>query len=128
MENKGRFIMRIGIIGGGAIGLLFANYLSEKHDVTIFTRTQEQAELLNHDGLNFIVNGQVQTKKVKANQISEAVTNEELLIVTVKQYHLSDIYPFIKNVTSPLLFLQNGYGHIEFIKDFEFSLYFCGSY
>ena len=72
MENKGRFIMRIGIIGGGAIGLLFANYLSEKHDVTIYTRTQEQAELLNRDGLNFIVDGQVQTKKVKANQISEA--------------------------------------------------------
>ena len=57
--------MRIGIIGGGAIGLLFANYLSENHDVTIFTRTKEQAELLNRDGLNFIVNGQLQTKKIK---------------------------------------------------------------
>ena len=118
--------MRIGIIGGGAIGLLYANYLREKHDVTIFTRTQEQAELLNRDGLNFIVNGQVQTKKVKANQISEAVTNEELLIVTVKQYHLSDLYPSIKNVTSPLLFLQNGYGHIEFLKTLNSRSIFVG--
>ena len=126
MENKGRFIMRIGIVGGGAIGLLYANYLREKYDVTIFTRTQEQAELLNRDGLNFIVNGQVQTKKVKANQISEAVTNEELLIVTVKQYHLSDLYPFIKNVTSPLLFLQNGYGHIEFLKALNSRSIFVG--
>ena len=118
--------MKIGIIGGGAIGLLFANYLSENHHVTIFTRTKEQAELLNRDGLNFIVNGQVQTIKVNANQISTSIIDEELLIVAVKQYHLSDIDPFIKNVTAPLLFLQNGYGHIEYIQTLSSLSVFVG--
>ena len=119
--------MRIGIIGGGAIGLLFANYLSENHDVTIYTRTEEQAELLKHDGLHFIVNGQLWTRKVNANQISEMIRDEELVIVTVKQYHLLAIDEWIKNITSPLLFLQNGYGHIEFIKELRSSDHFCWS-
>ena len=118
--------MKIGIIGGGAIGLLFANYLSENHHVTIFTRTKEQAELLNRDGLNFIVNGQVRTAKVNANQISTSIVDEDLLIIAVKQYHLSDIDPFIKNVTIPLLFLQNGYGHIEYIQTLVSPAVFVG--
>lgn len=118
--------MRIGIIGGGAIGLLFANYLSDNHNVTIFTRTKEQAELLNRDGLNFIVNGKVETKKVMAKQISENVMDSELLIITVKQYHLSDIYPYIENIKLPLLFLQNGYGHIEFLQTLISSSLFVG--
>lgn len=118
--------MKIGIIGGGAIGLLFANYLRENYNVTIYTRTKEQAELLNRDGLNFILNGQVKTNKVTANQISQNVMDEELLIITVKQYHLLDIYPFIKNVSLPLLFLQNGYGHIDYLQTLSSSSLFVG--
>ena len=118
--------MRIGIIGGGAIGLLFANYLTEKHDVTIFTRTTRQAELLNLNGLHFSVNGQEKTKTMKANQLSDDITNQELLIITVKQYHLADLYPFIQHVEVPLLFLQNGYGHIEYIKTLQSQALFVG--
>ncbi len=118
--------MRIGIIGGGAIGLLFAHYLSENHDVTIYTRTEEQAELLKHDGLHFVVDEQLWTRKVNANQISEMIRDEELVIVTVKQYHLLAIDEWIKYITSPLLFLQNGYGHIEFIKELRSSDIFVG--
>ena len=102
------------------------NYLSENHHVTIFTRTKEQAELLNRDGLNFIVNGHVQTTKINANQISTSIIDEELLIIAVKQYQLSDIDPFIKNATVPLLFLQNGYGHIEYIQTLSSPSVFVG--
>ncbi|CAM5275748.1 hypothetical protein BSAF29S_05212 [Bacillus safensis subsp. safensis] len=35
--------MNIGIIGGGAIGLLCASYLSQHHDITVLTRRKEQA-------------------------------------------------------------------------------------
>lgn len=118
--------MKIGIIGGGAIGLLFANYLCDRHTVTIYTRTAEQAELLNRDGMNLIMDGQVQTKEVEAKKLSDDVEDEELIIVTVKQYHLSDIYESIKNVMKPLLFLQNGYGHIEFLKRLQSPSLFVG--
>ncbi|MDQ7861305.1 2-dehydropantoate 2-reductase N-terminal domain-containing protein [Peribacillus frigoritolerans] len=42
--------MRIGIIGGGAIGLLFASHLSEKHNVTLYTHTADQASIIQRDG------------------------------------------------------------------------------
>jgi 2-dehydropantoate 2-reductase len=118
--------MKIGIIGGGAIGLLFAHYLSKNHDVTIYTRTEEQAELLKQDGLHFVVNGQVQTEKVEAHRLSEGAKDEDLVIVTVKQYHLLSINDWMKHITSPLLFLQNGYGHIEFIKELSSPDIFVG--
>lgn len=118
--------MKIGIIGGGAIGLLFANYLSEKHDVTIYTRTLAQAELLNRDGLHFIVNGQATAKKVRAKELSNDIKNQELVLITVKQYHLADLLPFIQNIDIPLLFLQNGYGHIEYLHTLHSPALFVG--
>ena len=118
--------MRVGIIGGGAVGLLFAHFLSEKHAVTVYTRTEEQAELINHKGLNFIFTGDVQSKKMTAMKLAENVANEELLIVTVKQYQLEGIYDSIKHFLKPILFLQNGYGHIEFLKMLHSPSLFVG--
>ena len=34
--------MKIGIVGAGSIGLLFAAYLSQRFKVTIFPRREEQ--------------------------------------------------------------------------------------
>lgn len=118
--------MRVGIIGGGAVGLLFAQYLSEKHVVTVYTRTEEQAEMINLKGLNFIFEGEVQSKKMTAIKLAENVANEELLIVTVKQYQLEGIYDSIKNFLKPILFLQNGYGHIELLKMLHSPSLFVG--
>ena len=50
--------MRIGIIGGGAIGLLFASRLSEKHSVTLYTHTADQASIIKRDGIRLIADGE----------------------------------------------------------------------
>ena len=118
--------MKIAIIGGGAIGLLFANYLSQSHSVTVYTRTEEQAARLNHEGLNFVRNGEVQTKTITAKKLAENVKGAQLVIVTVKQYQLSDIYSSIQYCQQPLLFLQNGYGHIEFLNKLASPSLFVG--
>jgi len=48
LEYKiGGGFMRIGIIGGGAIGLLFACYLSKSNQVTLYCRTNEQVRLIS---------------------------------------------------------------------------------
>ncbi|MDG3043859.1 2-dehydropantoate 2-reductase N-terminal domain-containing protein [Bacillus sp. B6(2022)] len=49
--------MKIGIIGGGAIGLLCASYLSEHHDITLFTRRKQQAEEIRALGIERMVRG-----------------------------------------------------------------------
>lgn len=118
--------MRIGIIGGGAIGLLFAHYLSVNHTITVYTRTTEQAELLNQKGLTFLIDDVKQTQEILAKRLSNDVDDEELLIVTVKQYHLSGIYKFIKDFLKPMLFIQNGYGHIEFMESLRSSSIYVG--
>ena len=46
----------VSIIGAGAIGLLFAAYLKKADvDVTVYTRTDEQAEIIRREGLYLIV-------------------------------------------------------------------------
>ena len=36
--------MKIGIIGGGSIGLLFSYYLSEQHSISLYVHTKEQLD------------------------------------------------------------------------------------
>ncbi|MGE7760766.1 2-dehydropantoate 2-reductase [Peribacillus sp. NPDC097895] len=112
--------MRIGIIGGGAIGLLFASRLSGKHRVTLYTRTAEQASIINLAGIRLIENGESRViSGIISKGLDEGITDQDLLITTVKQYHLPQLLPAIKNIQVPLLFLQNGYGHISYLKQLQ---------
>ena len=51
--------MKIGIIGGGSIGLLFAFYLSKQYPVCLYVRTKEQLDVIKSDGLCLERNGEV---------------------------------------------------------------------
>ncbi len=54
--------MKIGIVGPGAIGLLYTFYLQKSNqDVTLFTRTAKQAEELNETGVTCIRDGRCET-------------------------------------------------------------------
>lgn len=114
--------MKIGIIGGGSIGLLVGAYLSRQHEVTIYVRRDEQKETLNDQGL-FLSNidnpFSVQTSLL--NEIKEA----DCFIVCVKQHQIDSILPFIqeKNRHTPLLFMQNGMGHIKRLQRINGDLY-----
>lgn len=109
--------MKIGIIGGGAVGLLFAAYLSEGHDVVLYTRTQEQADLINKQGVTLIKRGERFNKKVKAATSSHISGGEQLLIIAVKQYHLKGLMEKIKKLSSAILFIQNGYSHVKIVEE-----------
>lgn len=122
--------MKIGIIGAGSIGLLFASYLSTFFPVIIYTRTKEQAKEINDYGV-VRKNGSVQTRiKVKAQPIAAWRGKEELTIITVKQYQLSSITEKVKDLETPpesLLFLQNGMGHLKLIEKLPVNNLFVGS-
>lgn len=111
--------MNIGIIGAGSIGLLFAAYLSKRLTVMLYTRTNEQANEINENGL-FLRKGATETTvKVYALPISNWEGKEDLTIVAVKQYQLEAIINKINNLAvSPeaLLFIQNGMGHLKLIE------------
>ncbi|WP_409305321.1 2-dehydropantoate 2-reductase [Peribacillus sp. SCS-155] len=105
--------MNIGIIGGGAVGMLFAGFLSDRHEVTLYTRTKEQASAINGKGLQILRGHHKKKKNVKAVHIQERIEEEDLLIVAVKQYDLGSALSYIQTNKSPLLFVQNGFAHVE---------------
>ena len=112
--------MKIGIIGGGGIGLLFAARLSDDHSVTLYTRTENQAAALMSEGLELIDNEGSSIKRgITSRGIERGLLGEEdLIIVAVKQYQLPQLLESLKGLEVPFLFLQNGYGHIAYLKEF----------
>ncbi|MBD3859459.1 2-dehydropantoate 2-reductase [Bacillus sp. 28A-2] len=110
--------MKIGIIGGGAIGLLCASYLSQHHDITVFTRRNKQAEKIRASGIKRTVGGETfQTAAHAQTGITEIC---DLLIVTVKYHHLQDVLDELSTLPRQrILFLQNGMAHLFDLKNWE---------
>ncbi|WP_323640376.1 2-dehydropantoate 2-reductase [Bacillus pumilus] len=110
--------MNIGIIGGGAIGLLCASYLTQHHDVTVFTRRNEQAEEIRAFGIERTVKGDTCQATVHAQA---GITGEfDLLIVTVKYHHLQDVLRELSTLPPHrILFLQNGMAHLLDLENWK---------
>ena len=83
--------MKIGIIGAGSIGLLFAAYLSKAFSITLYTRTSVQAEEINQNGIYLQEGTEIQKISVRALPISKWAGEEELTIIAVKQYQLPSL-------------------------------------
>lgn len=114
--------MNIGVIGGGSVGLFISSYLNAHHSVRVYVRREEQCELLNYNG---ITNKQTGENAPIEALLLENMKKEDLLIICVKQHQVKNILPMIKqkNENTPLLFLQNGMGHIELISHFNQPVY-----
>lgn len=113
---------KIGIIGGGSIGLLLAGYLCKAgFDVTIYTNTKEQANQLNRDGLTLRSGIEEIVVPVSSTPFSEmSQLNDDCLFVAVKQYHLKhlmDRLPSLLGKVNSLIFIQNGMGHIKYLEE-----------
>lgn len=106
--------MRIGIIGGGSIGLLLGSYLAKSHQVTVYVKREQQKQNLNKYGIISAITNK--TISVKSLLIDE-MNREDYLIICVKQYHISEVVPNINksNSETPAIFLQNGMSHISLL-------------
>jgi 2-dehydropantoate 2-reductase len=113
-------IVKIGIVGGGAIGLLIAAYLSNEYEVTVYTRRSAQAQRLTNEGLQFVKRGKTKRISLQAKAFTEAHINDDLVFITVKQYDVATIinsrnqFDHVKTV----VFLQNGMGHVKLLAPF----------
>lgn len=105
--------MRIGVIGGGAVGLTYAALLSEVADVHILTRRRGQAERLKDSGIRFEdrEGGAKQYPNVSASIDFSSLKDCDVIIVAVKSYDTEEV---AKNLASNIkddavvLTLQNG--------------------
>ncbi|MDT0017575.1 2-dehydropantoate 2-reductase [Listeria swaminathanii] len=109
--------LKVGIIGAGAMGLLYAANFAAISELTLFTRRKEQSTLLNQEGLSLKDNSELKNIHIKAAEITDTVqlSEQQLLIVAVKQYSLKTILPVLQQLseTVPLLFIQNGAAHLD---------------
>ncbi len=122
-------MMNIGIIGAGSIGLLFGAYLSKmNHIVTLYTRSKRQSSVLNKEGIVIEYEGEKSCASIHSSCTENGIGKHELLIVAVKQYHLVDVWETLNstNETTPLLFIQNGMGHLDKLNSLPHQLILVG--
>lgn len=112
--------MKIGIVGGGSIGLLYAYYFRKQmQEVTIYTRTQEQADALLKDGVTCVRNGERDKVSVQARCWTDGLYADDYVLFAVKQYHLPELLEYIlkKTACEHFVFLQNGMSHISMLEN-----------
>jgi 2-dehydropantoate 2-reductase len=108
--------MNIGIIGAGSIGMLMAAYLGRDHKVDLYVRREDQKDNLNKLGVSCDTIGDpvsIQAHLLEKNNVGD----HDLLIVTVKQNQIASILEKRIPDSTPLLFLQNGMGHVDLLLD-----------
>jgi 2-dehydropantoate 2-reductase len=122
--------MRIGIIGGGSIGMLFASYLNQSGEVKLYTRTAGQAEIINRDGIWLNLKEQTKRLNVAADCFDNWNGQDEMTIVAVKQYQLERVLAKIRELPASggkYMFLQNGMGHLKDLKKIADKEIYVGS-
>lgn len=113
--------MKIVIVGPGAMGCLFAGFLSKsKQEIWLLDKNEERAQILNQQGI--IIEGI--SGDWKASVLATADTKEinevDLMIICVKSYDTKEAIIKTKSLigdNTKVLTLQNGIGNIEIIGE-----------
>src|SRR5690625_3645982 len=112
--------MNIGVIGGGAIGLLVSCYLHKHHKVTIYVKREEQISTILESSVELYEQQDLYSKhSIKAEHISN-LQLQDVIIICVKQHQLKDIIDLLPE-NQKVIFLQNGMGHVPFMKTWPHS-------
>ncbi|MBL7070252.1 MAG: 2-dehydropantoate 2-reductase [Candidatus Omnitrophica bacterium] len=113
--------MKITIVGAGAMGCLFAAYLSKsKQEIWLLDKDKFNAAKLNQQGI--FLEGVSGNWRAKVNSTADAglIGKSDLVIICVKSYHTRSAITSAKPLLaagSKVLTLQNGLGNIEAISE-----------
>lgn len=113
--------MKIGIIGPGSIGLLFAAKLKKAdEEVTLIDYKKDRTEFLNTNGIKFEgIDERFQLNVPVKCGFSE-INNFDLIIISVKAYSTEKTAADLQKngYSGPVLTLQNGLGNVEVLKTY----------
>jgi len=113
--------MKIVIVGPGAMGCLFAAFLSKsKEELWLLDKNKENAAKINEFGISLEgVSGSWQAKP-KATHSAQDIGKADLILICVKSFHtkqaIEQIKPLLQENTK-IMTLQNGIGNIEIIAE-----------
>lgn len=113
--------MRIGIIGPGALGCLFAAKLSlsvnEQDEILLIDHKTERAAELNRQGILYESGTETVRCPVSVRNSPASLGHLDFLLFCVKSYDLKKSLHFASPLFAPttlILFLQNGIGHLKY--------------
>ena len=96
--------MKIGMLGSGAYGLALTSILSyNKHEVTIWTKFEEEAQMLTKERGNskLLPNYKLEDTIKITTSVKECVKDKDLLIIAIPAAFVTDLcmelQPYIKN-------------------------------
>ncbi|MDI6758944.1 MAG: 2-dehydropantoate 2-reductase [Candidatus Omnitrophota bacterium] len=113
--------MKIVIVGPGAMGCLFAAFLSlSKEEIWLLDKTKDRAELINQQGI--IIEGISENwqAKVKASADKIKIGKADLIIICVKSFDTKEALENAKTLlkeNTTILTLQNGLGNVEILGE-----------
>ena len=113
--------MKIAVVGAGAMGSLFAGYLS-RHDIDVWAYDvwQEHIAAIKKNGLQMTRSNSTQNVALQATSDPAEPGQMDLVIVFVKHLHtrqaLQNSLPMIGPHTF-VLTLQNGIGNVDILKE-----------
>ncbi|MEQ6375227.1 2-dehydropantoate 2-reductase [Bacillaceae bacterium S4-13-58] len=119
--------MKIGVIGGGALGLLVSGFLAlHSHNVTLYCRREDQQKNIDKNGIYIESAVQANFNVRVSTGIFPHIQEEELFIVATKQNAIHDVMKVLsKKLRSGqgVLFLQNGMSHIQWFDCIPTTVY-----
>jgi len=114
-------VMKITVVGAGAMGSLFGALLSESGtSVRLFDIRAEHIKAINENGLGIELSGKTRSVNVKATTDKKKIRKADLVIIFVKSNHTGDAARVASELVSPtgfVLTLQNGLGNADIIAE-----------
>lgn len=107
--------MKFAVVGAGAIGMLTACLLKEAgEEVQLVARTEEQVRAINEQGIA----KDNERYQIPAVADFQKIAQDAYILLAVKYDALQSILPQLNNECpeNPVIFLQNGMLHLDFIK------------
>lgn len=114
--------MRIAVIGPGAMGMLFAGYLSKENEVILVGRNEEKMSQINENGVMIReMSGEETIYHPTAVSDSSAMDPVDLVLLFVKSGASRSALTANRHLIGKdtfLMTLQNGAGHESLLKEF----------
>lgn len=114
--------MEISIIGAGSWASAIANVLSEKYDVLVYARDQEQVNSINKENINkkYFPNKKLR-KNVKATSSLESLFSNEYIINAIPTQNIRQVYSKLdKNILNEKILINLSKG-IELENNYRIS-------
>jgi 2-dehydropantoate 2-reductase len=114
--------MKAGIIGAGALGLLFSHLFHENMiDFVIYEVNREIVDDIKQNGINLLIDGKSKRISPIIDSSPEILNDADIIFLFVKSYSTLDAITDIKdhiNQSSIIVSLQNGLANVAEINKF----------